>query len=100
MGRLLVCLVCLCALPRLADANCCRLVKVDSAPDPTRVRVCALVDGADCATPRYEGEVRFSAPVSVCSDGDQLLYRELDPATNAYGAATHARCESEIDVEL
>ena len=100
MGRLLVCLVCLCTLPRLADANCCRLVKVDSVPELTQVRVCAVADGASCTTPRYEGEVRFSTPVSVCSDGDQLFYRELDPATNSYGAATRARCESEIDVEL
>jgi hypothetical protein len=100
MGRLLLSLLCLLALPGLADANCCRLVKVDPVPDLTRVRVCAMADGASCATPRYEGEVRFSAPVSVCSDGDQLFYSELDPATNSYGAATKARCENEIDVEL
>ena len=93
-------LVCLLALPRLADANCCRLVKIEAVPELTRVRVCALSDGADCATPRYEGEVRFSAPVSVCAAGEQLLYRELDSATNTYGAATEARCEDGIDVEL
>jgi len=100
MWRSPILLLCLWSLPRVADAACCDLIKVEPDPSLTRVRVCDSADGADCAQPRYEGDVGFGAPVAVCTSAAGVIYRELDPLSGAYSAPITARCDDSIDVEL
>ena len=87
-------------IPGVASADCCRLIKVEPQPTQTQVRVCDGSAGPACAQPRYDGSVRFGAPVNFCSDTDQVTYQELDPATNSYGAPISARCDGTFNVEL
>jgi hypothetical protein len=75
-------------------------VKVEAQPTLTRVRVCDAADGADCAQPRYEGDVSFGSPVALCPSSSAVTYRELDPATGAYASAVTARCDAATDIEL
>ena len=90
----------LSVLPGVADAACCKLIKVEPQPTQTSVRVCDLSAGPACAQPHYDGVVRFGSPVNLCSPSDQVTYQELDPATGSYGAPILARCDASINVEL
>jgi len=96
----LILMICLCCLPRFADAACCQLVKVEPEPSMTRVRVCDSADGADCAQPSYEGDVGFGAPVAVCTSAASVTYRELDLGSGVYAAAITARCDESTNIEL
>jgi len=98
--RSLTLILCLFVIPRAADAACCQLVKIEPEPSVTRVRVCDLADGEDCAQPPYEGDIGFGAPVTVCTNSAEVTYRELDPASGAYSAAITARCDDTTNVEL
>lgn len=98
--RSVVLITCLFAMPGVVDAACCELVKVEAEPSLTRVRVCDSAEGADCAQPRYEGDVTFGAPVSICTSAASVTYRELEPTSGALGAAVTARCDESTDVEL
>ncbi len=90
----------ICSLPAMAQADCCQLVKLESEPSATRVRVCDAADGEECAEPRYDGDVTFGAPVAICASAASVSYRELDPVSGAWAAPVTARCDGSTDVEL
>jgi hypothetical protein len=58
------------------------------APGATEV---PATDSATSPSPLFEGSVVYGTPRPVCATGEDVTYRELDPATGSYRAATRRR---------
>jgi len=83
-----------------ATAACCTLRKIDADPPSAHIRACDPVATPSCTTWLYDGTLTAGESASVCAASDRVLYQERDPATEAWGPTTEARCEDGGDVEL
>jgi hypothetical protein len=101
MREVLFTMVAMLVVPDIASAAaCCDLRKVDAEPPTTQIRACdpAAVEG--CAAWILERSFTAGETAPVCVSGEIVRYQEWDPALDAWGPDTDARCDAGGEVEL
>jgi len=83
----------------VAQAECCRLVKVDSEIPTSTVRACTVDDAGGCASEIFTGTLSFGDSHEVCSTSNLLVYQEWDDELGGFGPPISAVCDGG-EVEL